>query len=224
MRIITTNDGSHTLDAPFLGEHYHSLHGAVSESIHVYIENGIAAINKKCKITILEVGFGTGLNAFLSLHHARSNNLKTRYITFETRPLHLNLARKLNYGEIIGNDCSDFIRLHELSWNSVHRTEDLFVLEKIRQPIENIQYENEFDIVFFDAFGPRYQPELWGKNIFRKIFRSLKFGGILVTFCAKGQVKRDMGDIGFRVDAIPGPPGKREMIRAHKDRMTSTSK
>ncbi len=217
MQIITTNDGSHTLSSPFLGEHYHSLHGAVSESIHVYIKNGIAAINSKSEISILEVGFGTGLNAFLSLHHARSNNLNIRYITFETHPLDLDLARKLNYGEIIGNDCSDFIRLHELPWNLVRRIEDLFVLEKIRQSIENIQYQSEFDIVFFDAFGPRYQPELWEKNIFRKIFRSLKFGGILVTFCAKGQVKRDMADIGFRVDAIPGPPGKREMIRAHKD-------
>ena len=217
MLIITTGDGSHTLVAPFPGEHYHSLHGAVNESLHVYIENGIAALTGRHEISILEVGFGTGLNALLSFYYARSHDLPIRYVTLENYPLDINIASKLNYGYLIGNGGSDFIRLHKLPWNFENKIEDLFVLEKIETAVENAQYDSQFDIVFFDAFGPSYQPELWVQTIFKKMYESLKPGGILVTFCAKGQVKRDMASVGFRIDAIPGPPGKREMIRAYKD-------
>ena len=221
LQIITTRDGSHTLTAPFTGEHYHSLHGAIEESRHVYIESGVGLFGERCEISVLEVGFGTGLNALLSLQYARANKIFMRYVTLETNPIDINIASMLNYGDLVEDSGSDFMRFHELPWNEDHKFDEIFVLEKLRISLRKIEYDNEFDVVFFDAFGPRFQPELWERDMFKKIFQSIKPEGLLVTFCAKGQVKRDMASVGFRVDTIPGPPGKREMIRAHKDMKTS---
>ena len=216
MEIIDTRDGSHTLSAPFLGEHYHSLHGAFTESHHIYIDNGIASLNIDNGISVFEMGFGTGLNAFLSLQYARAHSCPIEYVAVDTFPISLDIAKQLNYGSLIAKDPNSFESLHTGPWNKAKKIDYYFMLEKIEARIECIDIKREFDIVFFDAFGPNYQPEVWSLTILKKMFAILRFGGVFVTYCAKGQFKRDLVHAGFMVESLSGPPGKREMVRAIK--------
>jgi len=215
--LYKTADGSYTLRIQELDENYHSGHGALQEARHVFIENGIKSI-EKTPIHVFEMGFGTGLNALLTLHESLVNGTKINYVGIEAYPLENQLIKQLGYSRILpdGQDAL-FEAMHEAEWGlSIDLTSD-FSLEKIHAKIEDYQVEFEkFDLVYFDAFGPRAQGEMWETGILAKMHQLLKIGGVLVTYCAKGQFKRDLKSLGFKVESLPGPPGKREMTRAIK--------
>jgi tRNA U34 5-methylaminomethyl-2-thiouridine-forming methyltransferase MnmC len=224
-KIITTEDGSSSIYLPDLNEHYHSIHGAVQESKHVFIEMGWEKIqDSKFKIqdsgeiiSILEVGFGTGLNAFLVLQECRKNNsVKVFYESLELYPISLDEAMNLNYAEN-EEQKNIFQKLHEAEWDKEIKIEENFQLKKNKIALEDfIPKVNTYDLIFFDTFSPEKQPELWTEEIFRKLYSGMKNEGILVTYCAKGQVRRNMIAAGFSVERLEGPPGKREMLRARK--------
>ena len=216
--IYKTDDGSDTLFNPALGEHYHSTFGAVQESVHVFIEAGL----KKCgqtDLTIFEVGFGTGLNAFLTLLEAIQTKQRVRYITVEKYPLTRAIWEVLNYSEIIPNsDAQLFVKLHEAAWDNEVRITDQFTILKLSSGLEEVDYLRlpKFDLVYFDAFSPDKQPELWETSVFRQISEHCSVDGKFVTYCAKGVVRRSLTEAGFLAERIPGPPGKREMLRGTK--------
>lgn len=217
IKIITTEDGSHTLFIPSIQETYHSTHGAVQESKHVFILNGLDYIKQKKEtsehINIFEVGFGTGLNAALSAQFSLKYNTKINYLTIEPFPLETDLLRHLNHRSL--GIIENFELLHRCDFDDQITLSDNFLFQKKKLRLQEIVLEkNSFDIVYFDAFAPGKQPELWAVEYFRKIKYAMKVGGILVTYCAKGQLKRDLTSLGFEVQSLPGPPGKREMIRA----------
>ncbi|MCW3806670.1 tRNA (5-methylaminomethyl-2-thiouridine)(34)-methyltransferase MnmD [Plebeiibacterium marinum] len=213
-KIITSEDGSHTIFVPDLDEHYHSTHGAIQESMHVFIEAGLKQIQKK-EISILEFGFGTGLNAFLT--SINSADKKIYYHTLEKYPIDISTANKLNYKTAFEGKYTDiFIRLHEAEWEKETDINKNFRLLKTKCDFKNALFNKKYDLIYFDAFAPEKQPLLWSKDIFQKTYDALNKSGILTTYCAKGVVRRLMQEIGFKVERIPGPPGKREMIRAIK--------
>jgi tRNA U34 5-methylaminomethyl-2-thiouridine-forming methyltransferase MnmC len=214
---ILTADGSSTIYNSLLHQHYHSIHGAVQESQHVFMKMGWREIrNLKPEIEVLEIGFGTGLNAFLVLKECLQNaSTKCSYTSLEAFPLEEEKIAELNYaGE---NEKELFQSLHDAEWNKEVMISNNFSLHKIQTKLEDfIPEENKYDLIFFDAFSPEAQPELWTEEIFRKLFLSMKAGGILVTYCAKGQVRRNLQAAGFAVERAEGPPGKREMLRGRK--------
>ncbi len=216
--IIISEDGSHTLYVEALDEHYHSTHGAIQESNHVFIEAGLKQLdNSLNEIKIFEVGFGTGLNAFLSLLYAEENKKHIYYYSVELYPLSLEIAEKLNYANILAPDKLDlFLKLHSSKWNKEVKISEHFTLNKQSISLENINITDKFNLIYFDAFAPEKQSELWTADIFKKMHDMLLPNGILTTYCAKGQVRRNMIEAGFTVERIPGPPGKREMMRAFK--------
>ena len=218
--LIITGDGSHTLYISLLDEHYHSTFGAIRESRHIFIEAGLKQIFPgQSPLKILEVGFGTGLNAFLSLLEAEKSGKTIHFTSIEPFPLNHDITRLLNYPELLGAATSSlFKKMHDVEWDSEHQISDRFILHKVLNSLEKIELEGScFDLVYFDAFGPEVQPELWTEEIFRKIFLSLKKGGILVTYSVKGSVRRALKNAGFSVEKIPGPAGKREITRAIKN-------
>jgi len=164
---------------------------------------------------IHEVGFGTGLNALLAMRWAEEHRVHVHFTSLETNALSLELAEQLNYASS-EHERSDFLKMHAAPWNEDVIIAPHFTLHKAQRAVQDEQAENQFDVIFFDAFGPPTQPEMWTPDIFRRMINSLKPGGILVTYCAKGQVRRDMQSVGFTVERLPGPPGKREMLRATK--------
>lgn len=216
-KIIVTADGSKTIYLPHLDETYHSSHGAVQEAIHVFIKHGINDVNKD-SISIFEMGFGTGLNALLSFVEAEKSQRNIHYTGIEAFPVAMEIASQMDYCSLIGEEHqSKFEQLHQTDWNSIHQLSDQFSFRKIEQKIENFDPEiAKFDVVFYDAFGPRAQEDMWQVSILQKMYDLLKTDGFLVTYCAKGQVKRDLKSIGFEIEPLPGPPGKREMTRAWK--------
>jgi tRNA U34 5-methylaminomethyl-2-thiouridine-forming methyltransferase MnmC len=217
-RIVITEDGSSSIYLPAFDEHYHSSHGAVQESKHVFMEMGWKFLaEKQDEISMLEVGFGTGLNAFLVLQECIRNSAKqVHYTTLEAYPVSAEDAEKLNYAADPASKES-FLDLHRAAWNNTEKINPNFTLEKLHTPLQEFSpAENTFDLVFFDAFAPRVQPELWTEQVFTKLFHAMKNGGVLVTYCAKGDVRRNMIKAGFNVERLPGPPGKREMLRATK--------
>lgn len=215
--LITTKDGSHSLFVPELNEIYHSANGAIQESNHVFIEAGLKQFAKK-EIEIFEIGFGTGLNAFLTLNHAINNQIKIKYNTIEKFPVDYQTLQRLNYTEIININLQDvFYQLHSNTWSQQFQINEYFELFKIKDDISNFSPDFEYDLIFFDAFAPDIQPELWTIEIFQKLYDKLKPNGILTTYSAKGEVKRNLKACGFEIEKIPGPPGKREMIRATKN-------
>ena len=210
-----TEDGSTTLYRPDLDEHYHSIHGAIQESMHVFIEAGL----NKCKsdsLKILEIGFGTGLNALLTM--LNSDRKQIVYHSIEKYPLEKNIVDKLNFPDIINSSVSAnwFKKIHETQWNTEYEIEPWFKLKKMETDLLEHVFETGYDLVYFDAFAPEKQPELWNIEIFQKIFDSMSENAILTTYCAKGSVRRAMLSCGFKVERIPGPKGKREMMRAIK--------
>ncbi|MBN2519453.1 MAG: tRNA (5-methylaminomethyl-2-thiouridine)(34)-methyltransferase MnmD [Bacteroidales bacterium] len=214
-KLVTTKDNSHTLYVPELNEHYHSIHGAIQESQHVFIESGMNYLSRN-SVKIFEVGFGTGLNALLTYLNATKKNIKINYHSIELNPLPERVYKKLNYSDILSIDKNIFRQLHELKWGDMHQLTSNFSLLKIHNDILNYYINDEYDIIYFDAFGPEVQPEIWEEKVFMKLFEALKMGGIITTYSAKGIIKRKLVKIGFKVETIPGPPGKREMIRAVK--------
>lgn len=219
--IITTSDGSTTIHIPEWNEQYHSKHGAVQEAYHVFIESGlfhfITQFNKT-PIQILEIGFGTGLNALITFMEAEKNNLSIDYTGIEAYPVSEEELGQLNYSVLFENEKAGtyFKALHQASWETTHQLTDFFNFEKQKKFFQQIVAKEAFDLIYFDAFGSRVQPELWEEPIFQKMYNALKIDGILTTYSAKGSAKRAMLRVGFEVEKIPGPPGKREMLRARK--------
>ncbi len=216
--VIETGDGSKTIRIIDLDENYHSTHGALQEADHVFIKNGLLEFVNKSQISIFEMGFGTGLNAFLSAIKANQLKLKIEYTGIEAFPVSIDELNQLGYHDIAGESNSDlYNKLHETLWGEMNEISEWFSLRKINNQLQLINFDNEsFDIVYYDAFGPRAQEEMWSIELFQKMYDSIKEGGFLVTYCAKGQVKRNMKSVGFEVEPLPGPPGKREMTRAWK--------
>ena len=216
--VIETGDGSKTIRIIDLDENYHSTHGALQEAEHVFMKNGLLEFVYKSQISILEMGFGTGLNAFLSAIKANDLKLKIEYTGIEAFPVSNDELNQLGYYNIAGESNSDlYNKLHETLWGEMNEISEWFSLRKIKNQLQLINFDNEsFDIVYYDAFGPRAQEEMWSIELFQKMYDSIKEGGFLVTYCAKGQVKRNMKAVGFEVEPLPGPPGKREMTRAWK--------
>ncbi len=216
-----TGDGSHTLFVPQLNENYHSYHGAYAEAIHVFIKMGLTAAQEKfTPIKVLEIGFGTGLNATLSYQFSQTNHHPVHYSGIELHPLPLELISQLNYKEFWKDEDLDtiFDQLHSFNWNEVHQLSPDFQFQKIAGSILEYKLQpNEYEVIFFDAFAPEKQPEMWTVKLFSKLYDSLRTGGMLVTYCAKGQFKRDLKAAGFMVETLPGPPGKREMVRGIKN-------
>ena len=219
IQIITTGDGSHSLLNTALNETYHSVHGAKRESVHVFIKNGLEYFldkNSKETVQIFEVGFGTGLNALLTAGFAAGSQQKVSYTSIEAFPLSVEIVDQLNYPES-DHEKNIFQKLHTVPWEEEASINDFFTLKKIKTTLQQIQFrENSFDMIFFDAFAPSKQPELWEIDILEKVCRALKTGGVFTTYCAKGQLKRDLKSLGFLVETLPGPPGKKEMVRALK--------
>ncbi|MFA5815036.1 MAG: tRNA (5-methylaminomethyl-2-thiouridine)(34)-methyltransferase MnmD [Bacteroidales bacterium] len=214
-QLILTEDGSHTIFVPEMGEHYHSIHGAIQESRHIFIKNGYDKVLAD-SISILEIGFGTGLNALLTLLESITDNKSVNYETWEAFPLSAEESRLLNYPDILKSGHELFNELHKAVWGIEVPITSLFVLKKVRDDIRNFNSDRIFDLVYFDAFGPDYQPELWDTGVFRKIGACMENNSRLVTYSAKGQVRRNLREAGFIVEKAPGPPGKREITIAIK--------
>ena len=216
--IVKTRDGSNTIFVPEFDETYHSTHGAIQESLHVFIRSGLKFKTELNDINVLEVGFGTGLNALLSFINSEETNKNIKYTTIEAYPLKWYLLSKLNYIDLIfnGKYSATYKKIHTCDWESFYILSSFFTLRKQNVKLQDVSFDNEFDVIYFDAFAPRVQPELWTEQIFTSMYKALKPGGVLVTYCAKGSVKRALRYVGFELQSIPGPPGKREMSRAVK--------
>jgi tRNA U34 5-methylaminomethyl-2-thiouridine-forming methyltransferase MnmC len=214
--LIVTSDGSHTIFVPELNEHYHSVHGAVQESALVYIKNGLDFC-KTNPLNIFEAGFGTGLNALLTAISGTQKKRIIHYTSIEKYPLPDNLVQTLNHWSFAGEQGKEiFNRIHNSEWDSFEKITKYFYLKKIKCDLVRDHIEGKFDLIYFDAFGPDKQPDIWTSGVFEKISEITVRGGIFVTYSAKGVVKRLLRANGFNVELLPGPPGKREMIRAIK--------
>jgi tRNA U34 5-methylaminomethyl-2-thiouridine-forming methyltransferase MnmC len=215
--IIQTQDGSTTIHLPEWNESYHSKHGAIQEAYHVFIKNGFSLFKGK-PISILEIGFGTGLNAFITYLEAKKNkNQKINYVGVEAYPVVLTEALQMNYAqEIEGKESPVFQLLHQTNWEEETVISPNFSLTKRQQFFQDIKDSNAFDLIYFDAFGFRVQPELWSEAIFAAMYEALQPNGILVTYACRTSIKKAMLSAGFSVEKLPGAPGKREMLRATK--------
>ncbi len=218
LETLLTADGTLTLYVAELDETYHSRHGARQESLHVFIQNGLEAVLARgiTEVRILEVGFGTGLNAWLTERHTQKEKTEVKYVALESHPLEEAIWLKLNYA----HDALDkqmFDALHLAPWNRSVLIRPNFQLLKLHTTIQQADLRpSTFNLIYFDAFAPEKQPEMWTMPVLEKVVLSMKPEAVWVTYCAKGQVKRDLKSLGLRVQTLPGPPGKREMIRAHK--------
>ena len=219
MKIITTEDGSSSIYVEELNEHYHSIHGAVQESEHVFIKSGLFSENMKPlnQISILEIGFGTGLNALLTYFSAKEKQI--HYTAIELYPLSNNELQQLNYVTQLPYPQTNevFSRLHTAEWEKQVCITEHFSLCKHKISALDMELpQNTFNLVYFDAFSPEVQPQLWTSTLFEKIYNSMKTNGIFVTYSAKGSVKRALQQVGFCIEKLPGPVGKREIIRGEK--------
>lgn len=216
-KIITTADGSKTIQIEDWNEQYHSVHGAVQEAYHVFIKNGLSLFEGR-PLSILEIGFGTGLNAFITLLEAKKKELTVTYRGVEAYPVLPEELSELDYSTALGQSENEeyFLKMHQTPWGHSHEITQNFILEKQQLDFREVSDTNVFDLIYFDAFGARVQPELWTEEIFEIMFKAMKKGGVLVTYSAKGSVRRAMQQVGFVVERLPGPPGKREMLRAFK--------
>jgi len=217
LQLFITEDGSHSVRVPELNVSYHSKHGAIRESDHIFIENGLRYLNKK-ELSILEVGFGTGLNALLTLIEAEKNDLQILFDVVELHPLDSVFVASLNYLSLLkaSHLTNEFSLMHACEWDSAVKISGQFVLRKTPGDILHVELEGKYDLVYFDAFDPAAEPELWTTDVFRKIYNAMKRDGVLVTYSSKGIVRRAMAEAGFSVSKIQGPKGKREIVRAIK--------
>jgi len=216
--IFITVDGSTSIHLPHWNEQYHSKHGAIQEAYHVFIKNGLDCFSDKSKVVILEIGFGTGLNCFITFLEAKKRKLSIDYSGVEAFPLKADEIKQMNYVNKLNADnlAIIFSNIHSFPWEKKTEIDTNFKLTKRKQFFEDIDDKNKFNLIYFDAFGARVQPELWTEIIFKKMFDALKPNGILVTYSAKGSVRRAMQSVGFTVERLSGPIGKREMLRAVK--------
>ena len=221
--IIETQDGSHSVFSHEYQVSYHSKYGAVQETQHVFIEAGLycklSEVSPGHSLRILEFGFGTGLNAYMTLLEAERRSVNIQYETLEAYPLSIPEARQLNFAASLkatAEESACFLSLHECDWEGHHQLTPHFALRKYRGLFQDYQPEEKFDIVYFDAFAPSAQPELWEMDVLQKAYDALVPEGLFVTYCAKGSVKRTLKSLGFKIEALPGPPGKREMTRGRK--------
>ena len=219
---IITKDGSPSIYLKDINEYYHSKFGAVSESKYVFIKNGLnfwkKNIPKLSSCNIFEMGFGTGLNAILTYEHSIENKLKINYQTIDSNPLAKNEIKFLNYSKFFNNKNTEIIfkKLHTIPWDEIHLLDKNFNFLKINKKIQNLNFATKYDIVYYDAFGSRVQPELWKEDIIKPIITSLNNYGVFVTYSSKGDLRRTLLNLGMTVEKIDGPIGKREMIRAIK--------
>lgn len=240
--VVITADGSSTIHLPEWDEQYHSKHGAIQEAYHVFIKHGLhyfctetnasngitsSAVEKSQQvlshpISILEIGFGTGLNAFITLLEAKKLNLKIDYFGVEAYPVAMHEMEQLNYPNQLEAEANDtlFKMMHEVPWEEKYPISNTFLLTKQKRFFSEIEEKDNYNLIYFDAFGARVQPELWTETIFKQMFDALKENGVLVTYAAKGSVRRAMQVVGFKVEKLPGPPGKREMLRGTKHSTT----
>lgn len=218
LKIQLSEDGSHTLYRADIDETYHSTHGAVQEAEHVFIQAGLAPLaGSKNLLTIVEMGFGTGLNALLTANYAYLVKQQVHYIGLEAYPVELALIKQLNYAEKIGGMSEKhFTKIHDAKWGGIGVVNNFLTIQKEEQKLEDFMPRKAIDLVYYDAFGPNAQAEVWDINLFDKLFNYMNDNGVLVTYCAKGQVRRDLETVGFIVERLDGPPGKREMLRATK--------
>lgn len=223
-KIVITGDGSSTIHLTEWDEQYHSKYGAIQEACHVFIKHGLhffldcnPDFNKP--ISILEIGFGTGLNTFITLLESERLDLSIDYTGVEAYPVVMDEIHQLNYPTVLeAEEKNDLFKLlHETSWESQQQISAQFSLTKQKKLFFEISDVNTYHIIYFDAFGARVQPELWTEAIFQKMYDALQPKGVLVTYSAKGSVRRAMQAVGFKVEKLPGPPGKREMLRARKE-------
>lgn len=217
MELERTADGSYTLYVPELDEHYHSVKGALTESQHIFIEMGLKH-SPAPEPHILEIGLGTGLNAFLTLLAAEEMQRKVYYTGIERYPLAEETLRQLDYPGIIGKKHEeDYYAIHQAPWEKETNLSPWFTLHKIEGDFTRHTFQKGYDIIYFDAFAPEKQPEMWEQSLFNTLYNVLNEGGILTTYCAKGVVRRMLQTAGFTVERLPGPPGgKREILRATK--------
>ncbi|WP_268123340.1 tRNA (5-methylaminomethyl-2-thiouridine)(34)-methyltransferase MnmD [Roseivirga pacifica] len=220
IRIIETSDGSQSLYRKDLNETYHSTHGAITESQYVFIQHGLDFLSEQGResVSILEVGFGTGLNALLTLDWAKSHEQKITYSTLEPIPLTADIYTQLNYHELINGSVNqaDLKHLHEAEWEQEHQLTDNFTFFKTQSKLQDFQSEKDFDLVYYDAFAPSKQAEMWDYDVLEKTADLMAEGAVLVTYCARGQFKRDLAALGLSVETLKGPPGKKEMVRGIK--------
>ena len=215
--LIETQDGSHSILSERFGVTYHSKYGAIQESQHVFLKSGLGLVlPKRDSIRIFEMGFGSGLNAYLSLLTAEKAQKSISYEAVEAYPIGIEEARKLNYADQLNEDAAQLLALHQAEWGKEEQITAHFNLLKWKQPLEEASLRGGYDVVYYDAFAPRTQPELWEREPFQRLYDAMNSDGVLVTYCAKGVFKRTLKDIGFEVEGLPGPPGKREMTRAFK--------
>jgi tRNA U34 5-methylaminomethyl-2-thiouridine-forming methyltransferase MnmC len=219
IQIIHTSDGSHSLLNTELNETYHSQHGAVQESLHVFINHGLnyfLSTHQRNPVRVLEVGFGTGLNAFLTVQSLRESTRQIEYSSIEAFPLEQSIWSMLNYASTLA-DKDIFTKLHEAPWDTRQRITHNFELLKLKCTLQSLHLSAcKYDVIYFDAFAPNKQPEMWELPVLEKVITALNVGGVFVTYCAKGQLKRDLKSLGLKVETLAGPPGKKEMVRALK--------
>ena len=220
-KIITTADGSSTIQIEDWNEQYHSVHGAIQEANHVYINQGLlfylqSLSNPQKTVSVLEIGFGTGLNALMTLLATEQSKQPISYVGVEAFPITSEELKQLNYTSQLQVEQEQFLAFHNCSWEETHYLTNTFSLTKRQQFFKDISEKETYDLIYFDAFGARVQPELWTESIFEIMFAALKNEGVLTTYAAKGSVRRAMQAVGFKVERLPGPPGKREMLRATK--------
>ncbi|MFC6095092.1 tRNA (5-methylaminomethyl-2-thiouridine)(34)-methyltransferase MnmD [Flavobacterium qiangtangense] len=215
--IIQTKDGSTSILLPDWNETYHSKFGAIQEAKHVFIKNGLSLFSGE-SVSILEIGFGTGLNAFITYLEAKNSGQTINYTGVEAYPVSGEDALKMNYvSELDANSSEEiFLKMHQATWNEKVELDSNFTLEKQNKKFQEISDEEKYDLIYFDAFGFRVQPELWSLEIFQTMFKALKPNGILVTYACRSSIKNAMKEAGFEVEKLNGPPGKREMLRARK--------
>ncbi|WP_445715916.1 tRNA (5-methylaminomethyl-2-thiouridine)(34)-methyltransferase MnmD [Flavobacterium sp.] len=215
--IIITNDGSTTIRIPDWNENYHSTHGAIQEAKHVFIKNGLELFQNQDSVSILEIGFGTGLNAFITFLESL-NKKKVNYVGVEAYPVSEDEVKQMNYvSELEATQYQTiFDKMHSCNWESEQKITDNFILTKRKQFFQDIEDKNQFDLIYFDAFGFPLQPELWSDVIFKKMYDALLPKGVLVTYACRSSIKNAMLSVGFSIEKLPGAPGKREMLRATK--------
>ena len=212
-RVVETSDGSSSIYVPELDEHYHSKHGALRESEHVFIEAGLKAVPSE-SVKVLEMGFGTGLNAWLTAIHT---NKPVEYHSIEKYPVELDLIRQLNYTDGCSRSEKElFKHIHQAEWNVLEEINSDFQLKKIQGDFYTAPIDSDYNLIYWDVFGHRVQPHLWEKELFEHVYSNMQSGGVLVTYSSKGVVRRTLIEIGFEVEKLKGPPGKREMLRAWK--------
>ena len=216
--IIITDDGSTTIRIPEWDENYHSTHGAIQEAKHVFIKNGLDLFQNQDSISILEIGFGTGLNAFITFLET-INKEKVNYVGVEAYPISQEEIAQMNYVSELDSEMYQeiFDKMHSCDWEKQETISENFHLTKRKQFFQDIEDKNQFDLIYFDAFGFPLQPELWSEVIFKKMYDALLPKGTLVTYACRSSIKNAMLSVGFSIEKLPGAPGKREMLRATKN-------